>query len=154
LPDARNSVGRRVAAALLGIDVGGTFTDAVLLRDGDVTTAKVPTARAQEDFVLAAARAVGAADVERWALRLGSGGRGRHRGGDGVFRELRVLEECRLSLLSERRVRGPRGAAGGGDGAPGRNRLNGADLPAKVTLDVHAGDVITIETPGGGGYGR
>jgi N-methylhydantoinase B len=91
--------------------------------------------------------------VERWALRSGSGGSGRHRGGDGVTRELRVLEDCRLSILSERRTRRPRGAAGGGDGVSGRNSLNGRELPAKVTIDVHAGDVIGIETPGGGGYG-
>jgi len=91
--------------------------------------------------------------VERWGLRLGSGGDGEQRGGDGVVRELRVLEQCRLSILSERRARPPRGAAGGGDGTPGRNLLNGVELPAKVTLDVQAGDVITIETPGGGGYG-
>jgi N-methylhydantoinase B len=91
--------------------------------------------------------------VERWALRRGSGGGGRHRGGDGVVRELRVLEDCRLSILSERRARGPRGAEGGADGAPGRNRLNGEELPAKVTLDVRADDVISIETPGGGGHG-
>jgi N-methylhydantoinase B len=70
-----------------------------------------------------------------------------------VVRQLRVLEDCRLSILSERRARAPRGAAGGGDGAPGRNRLNGEDLPAKVTVDVRAGDVIAIETPGGGAYG-
>jgi N-methylhydantoinase B len=91
--------------------------------------------------------------VERWALRRGSGGAGRHRGGNGVVRELRVLEDCRLSILSERRTRPPRGAAGGDDGASGRNSLNGRELPAKVTVDVHAGDVIGIETPGGGGYG-
>jgi N-methylhydantoinase B len=91
--------------------------------------------------------------VVRWGLRLGSGGDGRRRGGDGVVRELRALEDCRLSVLSERRTRPPSGAAGGRDGAPGRNSLNGADLPAKVTVDVHAGDTISIETPGGGGYG-
>jgi N-methylhydantoinase B/oxoprolinase/acetone carboxylase alpha subunit len=91
--------------------------------------------------------------VERWALRRGSGGAGRHRGGDGVVRELRVLEDCRLSILSERRTRQPRGAAGGDDGRSGRNSLNGRELPAKVTVDVHAGDLIGIETPGGGGYG-
>jgi len=91
--------------------------------------------------------------VERWALRRGSGGSGLRRGGDGVVRELRVLEDCRLSILSERRTRRPRGADGGGDGASGRNSLNGRELPAKVTNDVHAGDVIGIETPGGGGYG-
>ena len=92
--------------------------------------------------------------VERWALRRGSGGAGLHRGGDGVVRELRVLEDCRLSLLSERRTAAPRGSAGGADGATGRNSLNGAELPAKVTVDVRAGDVIRIETPGGGGYGE
>jgi N-methylhydantoinase B len=91
--------------------------------------------------------------VERYALRLGSGGVGRHRGGDGVVRELRVLEDCRLSILSERRVRAPRGAEGGGDGAAGRNLLNGRELPAKVTTELRTGDVVTIETPGGGGLG-
>ena len=91
--------------------------------------------------------------VERYALRLGSGGSGTHRGGDGVVRELRVLDDCRLSILSERRTRAPRGAEGGGDGAPGRNRVNGRELPAKVTTELRAGDVVTIETPGGGGHG-
>jgi len=92
--------------------------------------------------------------VERYALRLGSGGAGEHRGGDGVVRELRMLEDCRLSILSERRTHAPRGANGGADGLPGRNLLNGEELPAKVTADLRAGDVVTIETPGGGGYGR
>jgi len=91
--------------------------------------------------------------VERWHLRTGSGGAGLHRGGDGVVRELRVLEDCRLSVLAERRARGPRGAAGGGDGAPGRTLVNGDELAAKVTRALRAGDVIRIETPGGGGYG-
>jgi N-methylhydantoinase B len=91
--------------------------------------------------------------VERYALRLGSGGSGAHRGGEGVVRELRALEDCRLSILSERRARSPRGAAGGEDGVPGRNRLNGRELPAKATMELRAGDVLTIETPGGGGYG-
>ena len=92
--------------------------------------------------------------VERNALRLGSGGNGAFHGGDGVVRELRVLEDCRLSILSERRRHAPRGASGGSDGAPGRNLLNGVEVPAKVSLDVSVGDVITIETPGGGGYGE
>jgi N-methylhydantoinase B len=91
--------------------------------------------------------------VERYALRLGSGGAGRHRGGDGVVRELRVLEPCRLSILSERRAHAPQGVDGGGPGSPGRNLLNGRELPAKLTLDLDAGDVVTIETPGGGGQG-
>jgi N-methylhydantoinase B len=92
--------------------------------------------------------------VERYALRLGSGGAGRHRGGDGVLRELHVLDDCRLSIISERRAHAPQGERGGEAGAPGRNSLNGEPLPAKVTCDLAAGDTVTIETPGGGGHGR
>ena len=91
--------------------------------------------------------------VERWELRTGSGGAGAHRGGDGVVRELRVLEDCRLSVLAERRAHGPHGAQGGADGAPGRTLVNGAEQPAKVTRQLAAGDVVRIETPGGGGWG-
>jgi N-methylhydantoinase B len=92
--------------------------------------------------------------VERWALRRGSGGAGRHRGGDGVVRELRALEPCRLSVVSERRAHAPQGAAGGGPAATGRNLLNGEPLPAKADVDLAAGDLVTIETPGGGGWGQ
>jgi len=92
--------------------------------------------------------------VERHELRLGSGGRGTWPGGDGVVRELRVLEACRLSLLTERRAYAPAGADGGEPGATGRNLVNGRELPAKATVDLEAGDVVRIETPGGGGYGR
>jgi N-methylhydantoinase B len=91
--------------------------------------------------------------VERYALRLGSGGEGAHHGGDGVVRELRVLEPCRLSIVSERREHAPAGAAGGADGSRGRNRVNGEEIPAKVTRDLQPGDVVTVETPGGGGFG-
>jgi N-methylhydantoinase B len=91
--------------------------------------------------------------VERWHLRTGSGGAGAHRGGDGVVRELRVLEDSRLSVLAERRAHGPHGARGGGDGAPGRTLVNGEEQPAKVTKQLAAGDVVRIETPGGGGFG-
>jgi N-methylhydantoinase B len=92
--------------------------------------------------------------VRRHALRLGSGGAGRFRGGDGVVRELEALEPCRVSIVSERRRLAPQGVAGGEPGAPGRNLLNGDELPAKVTRDLRQGDVVTIETPGGGGHGR
>jgi N-methylhydantoinase B len=92
--------------------------------------------------------------VRRHALRLGSGGEGRHRGGDGIVRELKVLEPCRLSVIAERRRHAPRGAAGGGDGEPGRNLRNDSELPAKVTQRLDAGDVVRIETPGGGGFGK
>jgi N-methylhydantoinase B len=92
--------------------------------------------------------------VERWELRLGSGGAGAHRGGDGVVRELRVLEDCRLSVLAERRRNAPPGRAGGQDGVRGRTLVNGEEQPPKVTRQLHAGDVVRVETPGGGGHGR
>jgi N-methylhydantoinase B len=92
--------------------------------------------------------------IERYARRPRTGGAGRNPGGDGVVRVYRVLEDCRLGIMSERRRHGPRGAAGGGDGSPGRNTLNGRRLPAKCSLDLHAGDVLEIRTPGGGGWGR
>jgi N-methylhydantoinase B len=91
--------------------------------------------------------------VERYELRSGSGGAGRHSGGDGVVRELRILERCRLSLLTQRRSLAPRGAEGGADGRPGRSFLNGRELPAIADLDLEPGDVLRIETPGGGGWG-
>ena len=91
--------------------------------------------------------------VERYELRVGSGGEGLHHGGDGIVRELRILEPCRLSLLSQRRTLAPRGARGGEDGQPGRNFLNGEELPAIANLDLRPGDLLRIETPGGGGWG-
>ena len=90
--------------------------------------------------------------VERYELRPGSGGDGLHRGGDGIVRELRILEPCRLSLLTQRRALAPRGARGGEDGQPGRNFLNGEELPAIANLDLQPGDLLRIETPGGGGW--
>ncbi len=92
--------------------------------------------------------------VRRHALRLGSGGDGLNRGGDGVVREIEVLEPCRYSIVSERRTHAPQGTRGGAPGRPGRNLLNGEEIPAKATGDLAPGDVLTIETPGGGGFGR
>jgi N-methylhydantoinase B len=92
--------------------------------------------------------------VDEYALRTGSGGIGRHRGGDGVLRRYRVLERCTVTLLTERRRRAPSGVAGGGPGAVGRNLLNGDLLPAKCRRELEPGDVVTIETPGGGGWGK
>jgi N-methylhydantoinase B len=91
--------------------------------------------------------------VERFELARGSGGDGRHRGGDGIVRSIRVLEPATLSLLTDRRRHGPSGRAGGAPGAPGRNQRNGEELPAKVSLPLEAGDVVTVTTPGGGGWG-
>ena len=91
--------------------------------------------------------------VERYELRLGSGGRGAHRGGDGVVREVRALADCRLSVLTERRSQAPPGAAGGEDGRSGRNLVNGDEIGSKETRSLRAGDVFRIETPSGGGWG-
>jgi N-methylhydantoinase B len=92
--------------------------------------------------------------VERWELRSVSGGDGARRGGDGVVRELRVLEDCRLSVLAERRRHAPPGRAGGEDGARGRTLVNGEEQAPKLTRQLQAGDVIQVDTPGGGGYGE
>jgi N-methylhydantoinase B len=89
----------------------------------------------------------------RYSLRPNSGGRGRYRGGDGVIRELEALAPLRYSLITERRRHAPPGAAGGGPGRPGRNLLDGVELPAKAIGELDAGQRLRIETPGGGGYG-
>jgi N-methylhydantoinase B len=76
------------------------------------------------------------------------------RGGDGIVRELEALEPMRYTLITERRRIAPAGREGGADGAPGRNLLNGAPLPAKCEGALRRGDRLRIETPGGGGFGR
>ena len=91
--------------------------------------------------------------VRRYAIRRNSGGDGRHRGGNGIVREYEFLQATQLSLLSERRRFEPWGLQGGGNGARGQNLLNGKELPGKCTLDVAAGDRLTVSTPGGGGWG-
>jgi N-methylhydantoinase B len=91
--------------------------------------------------------------AETYALREGSGGDGRHRGGDGLIRELTVLTDATVSLLTERRTHPPRGLAGGADGATGRNLIDGESVPPKTTREVAAGTTVRIETPGGGGHG-
>ena len=89
-----------------------------------------------------------------YAVRAGSGGAGQHRGGDGVVRELEALEPMDYSLITERRRHAPPGAEGGEPGAPGRNLLNGDELPPKSAGSLRAGDRLRIETPGGGGHGE
>jgi N-methylhydantoinase B len=91
--------------------------------------------------------------VRRYAVRRGSGGAGRRRGGDGVVRELEARAEMSFSLLTERRRHAPPGAAGGADGAPGRNLLDGEELPPKASGSLRPGQRLRIETPGGGGFG-
>ncbi|MEP7343707.1 MAG: hydantoinase B/oxoprolinase family protein [Gemmatimonadaceae bacterium] len=92
--------------------------------------------------------------VDEYAIRRGSGGDGAFRGGDGIIRRYRVLERCTVTLLTERRRHAPAGAAGGSPGRPGRNLLNGRPVPAKCRIQLQPGDVVTVETPGGGGWGR
>jgi N-methylhydantoinase B len=92
--------------------------------------------------------------VERYELLYDSGGDGEHRGGDGIVRAVRVLESASLSLLTDRRRHGPRGVDGGEPGRVGRNLLGGEELPPKVSREMEEGDVVAVETPGGGGYGR
>jgi len=96
--------------------------------------------------------------VEKYRVRRGSGGAGRHRGGDGIVRELRFLAPAEVTILSDRRQRGPWGLAGGKPGKPGRNTLirrgRKTKLPGKTRMEVREGDLLRIETPGGGGWGK
>lgn len=95
--------------------------------------------------------------VREYRLRKGSGGRGKHRGGDGVVREIETLVPARMSLLCDRRKRGPYGLSGGADGATGVNDLisqqKKSKLASKGSHELKTGDRIRIETPGGGGWG-
>jgi N-methylhydantoinase B len=91
--------------------------------------------------------------MTEYAIRAGSGGRGAKPGGDGVIRELEALRDLSYSLITERRRHAPPGADGGEDGAPGRNLLDGEELPAKAIGELKKGQRLRIETPGGGGYG-
>jgi N-methylhydantoinase B len=91
--------------------------------------------------------------VRELALRRGSGGAGRWRGGEGIVREIEALAPMRYSLIGERRRHPPRGRDGGGDGATGRDSLDGERLPGKIEGELRPGDVLRIETPGGGGIG-
>ena len=91
--------------------------------------------------------------IRRYEKRKGSGGVGLHPGGEGVIRQYEFLRPAQLSLLTERRLKGPWGLAGGGDGEVGVNLLNGEAIPAKCNLSVATGDLLTLMTPGGGGWG-
>jgi len=97
--------------------------------------------------------------VLRYSLRPGSGGRGEFRGGDGIVREIEVLTDCEVTMLADRRSRGPWGLAGGAGGAPGKTSITRQDgsietMPAKFSTRLRKGERIAIETPGGGGWGR
>jgi 5-oxoprolinase (ATP-hydrolysing) len=96
--------------------------------------------------------------VERFAIRRGSGGAGRHRGGDGVIRAIRALEPMTATLVASRRSVAPFGLAGGGNGATGRQWVERSDgscdsMAAHDRVELGSGDLVVIETPGGGGFG-
>src|SRR6266478_20272 len=97
--------------------------------------------------------------VRRYSIRAGSGGAGKHHGGEGLVREIEVLTDAEVTLLSDRRSRGPWGLHGGADGAAGKGaiiRENGSTqgLPGKFNVRLRKGERIRIESPGGGGWGR
>jgi len=97
--------------------------------------------------------------LRRYAYRRGSGGYGKHRGGDGLVREIELLTDSQVTILADRRKVGPYGLSGGQPGAAGRAALirrNGdlEELPGKCNREARAGDVVRIETPGGGGWGE
>jgi N-methylhydantoinase B/oxoprolinase/acetone carboxylase alpha subunit len=96
--------------------------------------------------------------IAGYRVRRGSGGSGAHRGGDGIVREFEFLVPAEVTLLSDRRESGPWGLAGGESGKPGRNTLlrsgRPGKLPAKTRFEAKPGDVLRIETPGGGGWGK
>ncbi len=98
--------------------------------------------------------------VRRYGYRYGSGGEGKFRGGDGLIKEIEVLTRAQMTLLAERRIFRPWGLQGGEDGAAGAawvtrvGCLEAEELPGKCSLQIGAGDMLRIETPGGGGWGR
>jgi N-methylhydantoinase B len=96
--------------------------------------------------------------LRQYSLRSKSGGRGLHTGGDGIIREIEVLTDAQVTLLADRRYRGPYGLAGGSDAAPGRTTIIRHDgtaesIPAKTSMMLRSGERVRIESPGGGGWG-
>jgi N-methylhydantoinase B len=97
--------------------------------------------------------------LRQYSLRSNSGGRGLHTGGNGIVREIEVLTDAQVTLLADRRSRGPYGLSGGDDGAPGRTliiRRDGSEetMPGKTSIRLRSGERIRIESPGGGGWGK
>jgi N-methylhydantoinase B len=92
--------------------------------------------------------------IKRYALRQGSGGGGEREGGDGLIREFEFLAPTQVTLLTERRTHLPWGLQGGEPGAAGINNFNGKALPPKISLQAESGETLSIETPGGGGWGK
>ena len=142
-----------------GADVEGCQSGSGAGRDHDGTSAvqtHMTNSRLTDPEILETRLPV---RLERFAIRRGSGGKGAHRGGDGVIREVTFLEPMHANMLANRRAVPPRGIAGGGDALPGINRVirnDGTveDHPACVSVEMAPGDRFVVETPGGGGFGR
>jgi len=92
--------------------------------------------------------------LREFSIRRGSGGKGKWHGGDGVIREVEFLESLQVSLLSQHRIEKPFGIDGGESGECGKQFLNGEALPGAIRIEAKPGDVLRIETPGGGGAGK
>ena len=97
--------------------------------------------------------------VRQYSFRTNSGGRGLHTGGDGIVREIEVLTDAQVTLLADRRSRGPYGLAGGETGIMGRTLIIHTDgskeeLPGKTSVRLSAGERVRIESPGGGVWGK
>jgi N-methylhydantoinase B/oxoprolinase/acetone carboxylase alpha subunit len=97
--------------------------------------------------------------IRTYGLRRGSGGRGEYPGGDGIVREVEMLTETAVTVLTDRRIGQPYGAQGGEPGACGRNMVVRVDgtvelLPSKGSFTLQAGERLRLETPGGGGFGK
>jgi N-methylhydantoinase B len=97
--------------------------------------------------------------IRQYSLRPGSGGRGKHRGGNGIVREIEVLTDCEVTLLADRRSNGPWGLAGGAPGALGKTSIQRFDgsieqMPGKFSTRLRKGERIKVESPGGGGWGK
>ncbi len=125
-----------------GAGPAGPGADAV--HSAMTNTLNTPIEALERDFPLR---------VVRYELREGSGGGGRHPGGRGVVREVRVLTAAKLAILAERQRTGPPGRAGGEAGVPGACWVDGERVSGKTVQDLAAGQVVRLETPGGGGWG-
>lgn len=96
--------------------------------------------------------------VNEYSIRRNTGGKGAHKGGNGIVREIQLLSDAEVTVLSERRTTAPYGLAGGSPGIKGRNIIirkgKMEEKPGKFTVSLGSGDILRIETPGGGGYGE
>ena len=96
--------------------------------------------------------------VNEYSIRRNTGGKGKHKGGDGIVREIQLLTDAEVTVLSERRITAPYGLEGGSPGIKGKNIViqkgKAEEKHGKFTISLGKGDILRVETPGGGGYGE